>query len=277
MSIRSSAKTQWTPYPPLDALLADLLSGSRAILGQDFTGLYLHGSLALGDFDSLRSDVDFLVVTERPVPEERLPALAALHTRLRSAAEGTQWVDKLEGSYIPRGALRHFQPRRTGGIDDTVFPALRVDGSFELDWHGSEWILQSHVLRERGIVIAGPPPREFMDPRRPDELRHAVAALLSEWWQPQLEDPHLLADPAYCAYAVLTMCRMHYTLQHGALVSKPAAARWAVERLDGRWRGLIARAEAWLPGEALNDLDETLAFVRATLEYARRLVVNVSR
>ena len=116
-----------------------------------------------------------------------------------------------------------------------------------------------------------------MDPRRPDELRHAVAALLSEWRQPQLEDPHLLADPAYCAYAVLTMCRMHYTLQHGALVSKPAAARWAVERLDGRWRGLIARAEAWLPGEALNDLDETLAFVRATLEYARRQVVSVSR
>jgi len=277
MNPEHDTQSHWTPYAELDSLLAALLAGVRANLGKGFAGLYLHGSLALGDFDPRTSDVDFLVVTRGLLPEPKLPELAALHARLRAAhSNSSPWAAKLEGSYIPLGPLRRFRPRRSGGADDTHFPALRVDGSFEPDWHGSEWILQSHILRERGIALAGPQPKEFMEPRRPEELRQAVGGLLEEWWRPQLEDPRLLFAAEYRPYAVLTMCRMHYTLQHGEVVSKPAAARWALAHLDERWRGLIAHASTWLPGEALVDAEQMLDFIRDTLNYARGLSLPIA-
>jgi len=68
------------------------------------------------------------------------------------------------------------------------------------------------------------------------------------------------------SYAVLTMCRALYTLQHGAVVSKPVAARWAQAALGERWAALIERASAWRPGAQSDHLDETLDFIRYTLE-----------
>src|SRR5215210_4472239 len=50
--------------PHIDALIRELLAGVQAALGEQFVGLYLHGSLANGDFAPGRSDIDFLVVTE---------------------------------------------------------------------------------------------------------------------------------------------------------------------------------------------------------------------
>jgi predicted nucleotidyltransferase len=52
-----------TPYPDVNEVLLTLLDNVRAILGDYFTGMYLYGSLASGDFDPRRSDIDFLVVT----------------------------------------------------------------------------------------------------------------------------------------------------------------------------------------------------------------------
>lgn len=52
-----------TPHREVNAALQELLSGARAILGSHFVGMYLDGSLALGDFDLETSDLDFVVVT----------------------------------------------------------------------------------------------------------------------------------------------------------------------------------------------------------------------
>jgi hypothetical protein len=41
-----------TPYPDVNAILNVLLAAVRAILGNQFVGFYLYGSLASGDFDS---------------------------------------------------------------------------------------------------------------------------------------------------------------------------------------------------------------------------------
>ncbi len=85
-----------------------------------------------------------------------------------------------------------------------------------------------------------------------------------------LEDPSWLRDRECQAFAVLTMCRALYTLRHGAVVSKPAAARWAREALDYRWAAVIERALAWRHQPQADDLDETLHFLWYTLERARQ-------
>jgi hypothetical protein len=254
--------THPTPYPAVNAVLHVLLSDVRTVLGNHFVGLVVHGSLASGDFAPPRSDVDFVVVTADGLPDEMLPALEAMHARI--TASGLEWATKLEGSYVPQQALRRYDPTRAH------HPSLRVDGSFAVDHHGIDWVVQCHVLREQGIALAGPAPKALIDPVRPNELRRAALATLHEWWSPMLRDPARLHSSEYRAYAVLTMCRALYTLQHGTVVSKPVAARWTQEKLGERWTALIERALAWPGGAQSDDMDETLGLIRHTLERSQQ-------
>jgi hypothetical protein len=238
-----------------------LLSGVQAILGSQFVGMYLYGSLAGGDFNPETSDIDFLVVTAGELSNDLVSALHALHVRL--AAGGSTWAARLEGSYITQPALRRYDPA------DGPFPCIN-EGEFYVARHGSDWIIQRHVLREHGVTLAGPAPRTLIDPVEPDDLRRAVLELLRSWWTPMLTDPARLRRPGYQAYAVLTMCRAHHALEHGTIVSKPAAARWAQAALGEPWATLIAHAVTQRHDAQPDDLSETLDFIRYTLERSRQ-------
>jgi hypothetical protein len=247
-----------TQYDEINALLAEVIGGARAILGEDLIGFYLHGSLASGDFSLYRSDIDFIALTTGPLNNEQIAALAAMHAKIYDS--GMPWAENLEGSYIPRDALRRRDP------DNSAFPALRVDGSFDVDDHGADWIIQRWVLREHGVVVFGPPLHDLIDPISPDDLRESAEDTLQAWWAPKLTDPSYLYDAEYQVYAVLTMCRALYTLEWGEVTSKPAAARWAQMGPAARWRGLIASALAWERGEPFERLNEVLGFIRFVVE-----------
>ncbi len=255
------SKTDPTPYPDVNAVLRVLLAGVQEVLGPRLVGLYVSGSLASGDFCPPRSDVDFVAVTDGVLPGDVLPALEAMHARI--TASGLKWAAKLEGPYVPRRALRRYEP------DQAWDPSLRVDGSFGVDGHGSDWVIQLYTLREQGVVLVGPEPQTLIDPILPDDLRRAALATLHEWWAPMLHDPARLHSREYQAYAALTMCRALYTLQHGTVGSKTVAARWTQETLGETWAALIDQALAWPSAPQVDSLDATLDFVRYTLKYSR--------
>lgn len=247
-----------TSYPDINTLLGVLLSEVKTVLGPQFAGLYLHGSLASGDFSPHTSDIDFLVTTVDELPAATVSALEMMHAGLNGS--GLKWAPKLEGAYLPLHALRRYDPA------GAPFPCLN-EGRFYLDRPGSDGIIHRHILREQGRVVAGPPPQTLIDPVSPEDIRQAVLGLLGEWWSPMLHHPDpRLHGGAYQAYAVLTMCRALYTAHYKTIVSKPAAARWAQQALDAPWATLIKRALAWQPGDPLDSLDETLAFIRFTLQ-----------
>ncbi|MGC1376261.1 MAG: aminoglycoside adenylyltransferase domain-containing protein [Anaerolineales bacterium] len=249
-----------TPYPDVNATLDELLCGAQAVLGSRFVGMYLYGSLAGGDFNPASSDIDFVVVTDSPLPDETVNALGALHARL--AAGGLEWASKLEGSYISRQALRRQQ------LDVAPCPQIN-EGSFYVAAHGEDWVIQRDVLRRQGVTLAGPPPQTLIDPVTPDELREAVLGVFHGWWEPMLADPARLQREDYRVFAVLSMCRVLYTLQHGAIASKPVSARWAQQQV-GQHAELIQQALQWqhplagASGAPFDHLDETLALMRYT-------------
>ncbi len=250
-----------TSYPAVNTLLAEFLASVQATLGGDFTGLYLHGSLAYGDFNLQTSDIDFLVVTGGHLSKEAFTALKDMHTRL--FASGWAWSQRLEGAYIPKNDLRRHDPAHI------PIPWLGVDGHFTLETLGSDWIIQRWILREKGIIVAGPPLKPMIDPVSADDLREAVRGSLREWWSPPFPSPERFENSECQVYAILTMYRSLYVLEHNRIASKPEAARWAQAALGDPWGRLIEEAAEWREGKKFDRLEETMEFIYYTLEYCQ--------
>jgi predicted nucleotidyltransferase len=261
----------FTPHPDVNVMLDTLLTGVKEILLDQFVGLYLFGSLANGDFD-LASDIDVLIVTESKISAGTFAALRAMHKRM--AEIDSPWAIQLEVSYIPRAALRRFDPA------DICHPHLDRGNDEELHLmdHASDWIIQRYILRERGIVIAGPDPKSLIDPISPNDLRQAVVDVLPLWFNPILEDPTQIHKRGYQSFFVLSICRVFYTLKFGEIVSKKFAMEWAKENLGERWQPLIERA--WIgrqnPGwdAGPEDINGTLEMMRYTLEHTKAMEVR---
>jgi predicted nucleotidyltransferase len=253
-----------TLYSEVNTIVNKLSGDVQAILGNQLTGLYLHGSLAYGDFNPETSDIDFLVVTQDVLPVEAFSALKDMHAKLFLSS--LAWSQKLEGAYLPKVVLRRHNPAHS------PTPWLGVDGHFALESLGSDWVIQRSILREKGLVISGPSLAGLIDPVSAQDLRQAVLGSLREWWSPPFPSPERFQSGAYQAYSILTMCRSLYVLEHGRVASKPEAARWAMRSLGEPWLALISSAAAWRPGKEFNQLEETLQFIRFTLDTCQPVI-----
>jgi hypothetical protein len=122
--------------------------------------------------------------------------------------------------------------------------------------HGADDLVRSEhdntqvvrwCLREKGVVLAGPDPRELVDPVPPAALRAEIRRTMDLVLKLDLEPMHLVA---WQAFWVGLFCRMLHTISTGAVWSKKASMAWAQAALDPQWRGLIARAAAVRKGDA---------------------------
>ncbi|MGE5334825.1 MAG: nucleotidyltransferase domain-containing protein, partial [Nitrososphaerota archaeon] len=102
------AHQQPTSYPEVNAVMHDLVSSLDAILSAQLVGMYLVGSLALGDFDPHESDLDLLIVTAGTLSDETVTALRNLHQRFDHSTSA--WAARLDAAYIPQDVLREASP-----------------------------------------------------------------------------------------------------------------------------------------------------------------------
>ena len=248
-----------TPYPDVNEILDFLFTDAKEILRDQLAGMYLHGSLANSGFDK-DSDIDVVFVTQDDISEETFSALRAMHSEIVKL--DSPWAIQLEVSYIPRNALHRFDR------SNIMHPHIdRGNGEIlHRMAHEIDWIIQRHVLRERGIVIIGPDPKTLIDPVIPNDLRQAVVEGLPLWLNPILENPSEISKRGYQSFFVLSLCRMLYTLKYGEILSKHEAAKWAKENLDKHWTPLIDRA---LTGRQNPSIDADPEDINGTLEMMR--------
>lgn len=231
-----------TPFPELDALLRDLNESARAILQDTYVGGYLQGSFALGGGDA-QSDADFIIVTTVPPSGQVEAELRRLHADIPTRPGF--WSDNIEGSYADADSLRG-----AAGIGQ---PWLFVDRAHrEMTWDDhcnnlhTRWILRNH-----GITLGGPPPRELVDPVSEQAMRESARQALPG----TLEGIREWADMNHAwtqRYIVQTYSRVLYTAETGKVASKPAALEWARSKLDPAWLPLLTqvaedRAIPWKP------------------------------
>jgi Domain of unknown function (DUF4111) len=138
----------------------------------------------------------------------------------------------------------------------------------------ASWIINRYVLREKGIVLFGPPPETFVAPISREELLNALQEVIREWRE-WIKSTEVMGPRKYQANAILTMCRVLYTFNYEEVVSKKQAASWAVLSLP-TWSSLIRRALAWRDDWRNEQVDhdatlsETRQFVYFILDQCER-------
>jgi hypothetical protein len=234
----------FTPYEELDEVLTKLVAAVRGILGDTFVGAYLQGSFALGAGD-MNSDCDFIIAVSAPPHGAAEAALRRLHDEIPTRPG--HWTKHLEGSYADVASLRSSRGLGT--------PWLYCDhGHRELIWDTHCNSLHTRwILRNRGIVLNGPPIADLVDEVSSEELRASMREALQSLEEDLLS--WLPLDVAWSQrYLVSNFCRVLYTLDTAEIASKRGAMEWAHEHLDPKWRPLLEqciedRALGWNPGE----------------------------
>lgn len=220
-------------------LIDALHQGAREALGADMVGFYLRGSLAQGGFDPQTSDVDALVVTERPVTDAQFAALEELHNRL--PADENCYGRHYEVAYVDRASIRRFRP------DERVHPTVGSDWPFHRATLRDNFTVERWTVREHGVAIAGPDPKTLIDPVPVEELRSAALSelkLRADSWAGGHALLEWLLPRYYQAFEIETICRILYTLELGRPPTKPQAVAWALESIEEPWRSLVVWSQA---------------------------------
>jgi hypothetical protein len=187
----------------------------QAIVGDDLIGVYAGGSLALGDYEPGRSDLDMAAVVRRPLTRGTKAALVAAlrHEALSCPARGLELVVYSERAVTTTAASADFELNLNTGAG-MVFRADLQPGD-ETHW----FPLDRSVLASHGIALLGPPAREVFAPVARGPLLEVLAKSL-RWWR---------ANQPASPDAVLNACRSLRYAATAAWASKRAAGEWAAE------------------------------------------------
>jgi predicted nucleotidyltransferase len=177
------------------------------ILKKNFVGFYVMGSFVMGDWNPEKSDIDFIVVTRKPLSKRESLEIGKLH----QALSGSDLGEKLDGAYT---YLEQLQQKRfeekTGSLEDHVFKAdcpchLSADNVLCLLEYGK--CIQGLSIKELGLHVSN------------EELSQAAYDMLLE----DMEEIDKKDDFQTLYYILVDMLRCIYTLETGKLPTKPRA------------------------------------------------------
>lgn len=188
------------------------------VLQDALAGIYVHGSLATGTFFRHASDLDLLVLVNRPLA----PAtLAALRQTLRTLESAKPVDGPLEVTIL--------QQRHALNYEHPLAP--------ELQWNSKPGAIASQLMhvKQRGVRLTGAQPQDAIGPIP----WHAFIQSVMESFEAKAQR---VADAP--ASVVLNACRTFYdvTVPAVTIVDKIAAAQWALTRVPERFRDLIRAA-----------------------------------
>lgn len=118
------------------------------------------------------------------------------------------------------------------------------------------------TLIQCGISIIGPETAAFVPDVAWADLEQEMCYNLCVYWAPKAASRWLFLSSTWVAFAVLTLCRILYTMDRHAVTSKPAAAEYALE---------VLRVQTGEPGPSLYmsrvaRAGETRRFIRAIVQ-----------
>ncbi len=197
-------------------LAGELAADFTRLLGDRVVAVILHGSLVLGDFMPGRSDIDVLVVVERPLNDGGLKVVRAAVVARRENAPGG-----IDVRVVTRAAAA--SPTQEPAME--LYVGLHGDEEPEILTRVIErdLVAELSMARADGQSLFGAEPSLVVG-EVPDEWVVAYGDRSLAHWE------RLTGDAKHAELMVLTTCRIWRFTLEGVHSSKSTAGRWALAR-----------------------------------------------
>jgi hypothetical protein len=189
----------------VEPLLGRFAAGVGGVL--PLAALWAHGSLALGDFQPGRSDLDLVALTETAPDSAQEQELRRTHEELRSQVP---LAEKLHCAYVARGEAGD-------------------PGRGHLTWAHGELLrrivspVSRRELRQGGLCVVGPAPSAVIPPVTDAELADYIRGDLRDYWYPKTGRADLWLHDIWVDIGLTTFARAAVTLREGRLITKREA------------------------------------------------------
>ncbi|WP_277674581.1 aminoglycoside adenylyltransferase domain-containing protein [Piscibacillus halophilus] len=199
------------------------------------TGIYLHGSLAMGGFNPNRSDVDILVVTKNPLTVKCKKTLAQLFLDRSNSPY------PIEISFLNIGQLHNWQHPCPYDFHyseywrDQYKRELMLGTSNFINEHAkTDGDLAAHItiINHKGISLEGKPIEEVFPPVPNNDYISSISTDFEECLD------RILIDPIYCT---LNLLRVYWYLKDGKISSKQEAGQWGMKTLPQKYKPSIEK------------------------------------
>ncbi|GHO98083.1 hypothetical protein KSF_081310 [Reticulibacter mediterranei] len=236
----------WTNCPKvIKAEVNTLLAEFSHLPDLHFSGMYLHGSLALSGFQPARSDIDIIVTTSKRISVQAEKAAVELLLRV------SKFPAPIDIWFLAESDLASFQQP----LPFTLHYNERLRESFQQDLSSDAWqhwndqtrsdlhlAIYLTVLQRKGICLAGKAIDEEF-PLVPEQVfLDALVASFQEACKHYLQD--LVAF-------VLNSCRVYAYLRDGQLLSKNQGGAWGLAHLPEQYHPLVQQSLALYRSERL--------------------------
>jgi hypothetical protein len=200
-------------------------------------GLHACGSLALGDYQGERSDIDVVVIVSSTPDREQRPLLSEIHRVVAT---------RVDGPYLTADALAG-APNAVGAVPYHVAGRFEFGNCYEVS--PITW----SILVNQAITVRGDAPVALGCKADDDAVREFSAANLTTYWANWAQQfAGLIAatsdDDASEAdlvqWGVLGAPRVHCGANTGRVISRTAAGDYARATFGPEWHDLIDLALA---------------------------------
>ena len=214
-----------------------LVAKLAATLNDNLTGIYLHGSLAMGSYYPPKSDLDLVVVVENKLSVDERKTIAET---IAKHSEQKPTTGNIELSVI------------TADTAKTIPVPVPFEVHYSTEWHDkilsgdvdyakdkTDIDLQSHLayIKQRGIVLQGKSIDEVFGEI---DWQIFMDGVIDDFnWI--IEGEHILETPFY---AVLNICRVLQLLAENSqqVHSKDEGGEWALQNLPEQYHAIIQQA-----------------------------------
>ncbi len=243
-------------------LINEFIDETIKIFGNDLTGIYLHGSMAMNCFNPEKSDIDLLVVVENDITEEQKMLFMKEVVRInkKATAKGLE-VSIIKREYCnpfvyPTPFELHFSNTHLLWFQEKPDDYIKFMKGTDKDLAAHCTIINKFGVtlygKEKDDVFAKVPPKDYAD---------------SIWSDVESAEDDVKSDPMYC---ILSLCRVLAFLKEGVSLSKQQGGEWGITNLPDRYKELIAQALACYNSDVVMTAGESAdAFAREMLDQIR--------
>lgn len=209
-------------------------------LGEKLTGIYIHGSAAIGGFTLTQSDFDYLATISSPLTSEERRKLADSFLEIYGKdipAKGVEMsivVESLAGKDFRYPTPYEFHMGTEEQIRFHGLPHKTEQADPDLAAHFT-------ITKKRGICVYGKPIDEVFA-EIPRKYYLASIALDSEDSFKNIQEKTGIEKCIVPNYAILNFCRVLAFIDANIIASKTEGGEWALKNLPERYHPIISAA-----------------------------------